>query len=77
MIRRALVAAAVAAVALVALPTAPAQAKACSIDYFCVTTYFSDAAHTTVVGSREEDCGGLVYVWGTRSSYVDIYRSPC
>ena len=77
MIRRALVATALATTALVALPTAPAQAAACKIDWFCVTTFFSDAAHTDVIGSREETCDGTLYVWGTRSSYVDIYRSRC
>ncbi|MFD1543914.1 DUF6289 family protein [Nonomuraea guangzhouensis] len=77
MIRRALAAAAVAATALVALPTAPAQAQPCAIDYHCITTYYSDAAHTTVIGVREEACDGTLYVWGGRSAYVDLYRSPC
>ncbi|MEU4232717.1 DUF6289 family protein [Nonomuraea sp. NPDC026600] len=77
MIRRALVAAAVAAAALVALPTAPAQAQACPINYHCITTYYSDSAHTTEIGLRDEACDGTLYVWGTRSIYVDLYWSPC
>ncbi|MEV6150379.1 DUF6289 family protein [Nonomuraea sp. NPDC052129] len=77
MIRRALVAAALATTALVALPAGPAQASACPVNYLCITTYYSDAAHTTEIGLREELCDGTLYVWGVRSNYSDYYRGPC
>jgi hypothetical protein len=54
-----------------------AQAAACPLGYECVTTYFSDAAHTTVVGGKVEYCDGDSNSWGTRTGYYDYYRSSC
>ncbi|GAA2834068.1 hypothetical protein GCM10020220_023780 [Nonomuraea rubra] len=58
MIRRALLAAALAAATLGVLPVAAANARACRIDHYCTTTYYSDAALTNAVGGKQEDCDG-------------------
>lgn len=77
MIRRVLVAAALAATALAITPTGPAQARACALGFYCITTYYSDNTHTTVVGSLGEDCIGNSYTWGVRSTYKDWNEYPC
>jgi len=61
----------------VVLAAAPAQAAACPLGYECVTTYYNDAAHTTVVGGKVEYCDGGSNSWGTRTGYYDYYRSSC
>jgi hypothetical protein len=55
----------------------PAQAAACRLGNECVTTYYSDAAHTTVVGGKVEYCDGGSDSWGSRTGYFDYYRSSC
>ena len=79
MVRRSLVVAAVGLLASagVVLGAAPAQAAACPLGNECVTTYYSDAAHTTVVGGKVEYCDGGANSWGTRTGYYDYYRSSC
>lgn len=77
MIRRALVGAAVGLLVSVGVTVAPAQASACPLGKECVTTYYNDAAHTTVVGGKVEYCDGGSNSWGTRTGYFDYYRSSC
>ncbi len=79
MMRRVLVAAALAASATVTavLPAAPAQARACTIGAYCYTTWYSNAAHTTAVGGKFEDCDGGVTMWGIRSGYVTFTETSC
>ncbi|MEV0237909.1 DUF6289 family protein [Nonomuraea sp. NPDC050786] len=77
MIRRALVAAAVAATALAALPAGPAQARACALGYQCVTTYYSDSTGTQVVGGRFEGCDGSFSEWGVRTVHKEWSETPC
>ncbi|MCG5219823.1 DUF6289 family protein [Streptosporangium soli] len=77
MIRRVLVAAALALTALAVIPSVPAQARACKIDYACYTAYYSDASHTTQVGGKSESCSGNVTTWGVRSGYLTFSESPC
>ncbi|MFI9593938.1 DUF6289 family protein [Nonomuraea sp. NPDC052265] len=55
----------------------PAQARACQIDYHCETYYYSDSAHTTLVGVKYENCVGDVTWVGTRGSYPEFYETPC
>ncbi|GAA2833885.1 DUF6289 family protein [Nonomuraea rubra] len=77
MIRRALLAAALAAATLGVLPVAAANARACRIDHYCTTTYYSDAALTNAVGGKQEDCDGTTRTWGVRGPYQTWYESPC
>ncbi len=79
MIRRILVASAVTAAAVIAviLPSSPAQASACPIRDECFTTFYSSSAHTTVVGSLAEFCGGGSSMTGVRSGYFVTSRSAC
>jgi hypothetical protein len=63
--------------AVAVLPAAPAQARACIIDHYCYTTWYSNAAHTSVVGELYEDCDGTRTSWGTRSGYVTFVEVPC
>jgi uncharacterized protein DUF6289 len=57
-------------------PTAGrAQAAACPLGFECVTTYYSDSTHTTVVGGKLEYCDGGSSSWGSRTGYLDHYRS--
>ncbi|MFC5834566.1 DUF6289 family protein [Nonomuraea insulae] len=77
MIRRALLATVLGLAAVTIVTTGPAQARACRIDYTCVTTFYSDSAHTTVVGEKYEDCAGNASMWGVRSGYLTFDESPC
>lgn len=79
MLRRSVGVAAVAllAAAGVTFAAAPAQANVCPLGDECVTTYYSDAAHTTVVGGKVEYCDGGSNSWGRRTSHIDYYRSSC
>ncbi|MFF5206926.1 DUF6289 family protein [Streptosporangium sp. NPDC000396] len=77
MIRRALLAATLAVTAFAVIPGAPAQARVCQLGYTCNTTYYSDSAHTTVVGGKYEDCDGNASTWGVRSGYLTFTEIPC
>ncbi|GAA4587981.1 hypothetical protein GCM10023194_38420 [Planotetraspora phitsanulokensis] len=77
MIRRALVAAALATTALVALPAGPAQARACPLGYACKSTYYSDNSYTQVVGVFGGTCDGSAYNWGVKTVYQDYVETPC
>jgi Family of unknown function (DUF6289) len=77
MIRRLTVAALVGG-AIIALPAAPAQAAPiCKADYYCTVTYYSTAAHTTVIGQHIIDCSGNSSMWGSISGYETVANSEC
>ncbi|MEU4510022.1 DUF6289 family protein [Nonomuraea wenchangensis] len=79
MIRRVLtplLATLLAAAAVTAATASPAQARACRIDHYCVTTFYSDGTYTTVVGELYEDCAGNRSMWGTRGIPVFV-ETPC
>jgi uncharacterized protein DUF6289 len=59
------------------LAATPAQAAACPLGFECVTTYYSDSTHTTAVGGKLEYCDGGSSSWGSRTGYLDYYRSAC
>jgi hypothetical protein len=64
--------------AIVALPTAPAQAAAaCKADYYCTVTFYSSAAHTTVIGQHIIDCAGDSSSWGSFSGYETVTNTEC
>ncbi|MFK3984054.1 DUF6289 family protein [Micromonospora sp. NPDC050397] len=77
MIRRVLLAAAIAVAALVVVPGTPAQARACKADHDCYTAFYSDSSHTTLVGALSESCDGTRSMWGRRSGYLTFSESPC
>jgi len=79
MLRRALTAAALATLAGAAalVPAAPAQARACTINFYCYTTFYSNASRTVVVGQKFEDCVGNMSMWGVRSPYLTFSENPC
>ncbi|MEV0143408.1 MULTISPECIES: DUF6289 family protein [unclassified Nonomuraea] len=71
---------AVVAVAIAALATVPAGAQAtpaCRAGYMCNSQYYSDSAHTTLVGVKTEFCSGEVSTWGRVTRYLDWSTSPC
>ncbi|WP_433443515.1 DUF6289 family protein [Nonomuraea sp. CA-141351] len=57
--------------------SSPAHARACMLDYHCETYYYSDSAHTTLVGIKYENCVGDVTWVGGRGSYPEFYETPC
>jgi len=79
MIRRVLVAAAmVASAVVVAVPTGSAQATGCGVRFDCVTWYYSDAAHTTVIGASSILCdNGGTQSWGSTSIYTSEQIATC
>jgi hypothetical protein len=77
MIRRALLAAVLATTAVTVVTTSPAQARACSLDYVCYTTYYSDNTYTTAVGGKFVNCDGAGSSWGTVTVYKDFVETPC
>ncbi len=79
MLRRAIVAAtlAISSTAIAVIPTTPAMARACRIDHFCYTDYYSDATHTTLVGGKFEDCDGEIRTWGRRTGSYTWSETPC
>jgi hypothetical protein len=79
MIRRVLLATAltVAAVGAVVAPATPALANACPLHNACETDYYSDQAHTTLVGGVFVDCQGVQETWGVRTGFLTSSREPC
>jgi hypothetical protein len=64
--------------AIFALPVVPAQAApVCKADYYCTVTYYSDAAHTTVIGQHTIDCAGTGSMWGSLSGYETVTNAEC
>lgn len=59
-------------VALVATPSATALP-----DYGYNTIFYSDATHTTVVGTESLTCNARHTLTGHRSDFYDIEEFPC
>ena len=66
-----------AAAMLAVIPAASASARACAAGSECYTTWYSNAAHTTVVGWMHEACDGTITTSGTRSGYVTFSQVSC
>jgi hypothetical protein len=77
MIRRALLATLLGLATVAAVGATPAYARACMLDYSCVTTWYSDNTYTTVVGAKYESCVGDSYMWGVRSGHPTFVETPC
>lgn len=59
------------------VPAAPAQARACTINHYCFTTWYSDASRTVVVGQKFEDCDGTMSMWGGYGPSVTFREYNC
>lgn len=78
MIRRALIAGALAAGIIGVIPSAPAQAKlGCGVVELCEWTYYPDPGYSNSVGQQIWECNGTFWQWGQQTSYVTFYESPC
>lgn len=40
-------------------------------------TYFSSATFTVIVGGSHTDCDGPSSMWGSRTAFFQIKRTPC
>jgi len=78
MITRVLIAAVLVIAPAVAL-AAPASAvtPTCGVTVQCTVTYYSNQAHTKVVGSRVTYCDGQVVSTGKTSDYASLQLSAC
>jgi hypothetical protein len=75
---RFLIAAAFVITPAVALATpASAVTPSCGKTVECTTTYYSNAAHTTVVGYRTINCDDQTTVWGKTSDYISFQLTGC
>ena len=77
MFRKLLILAAIIPACVLIVPASPAQARACQRFYHCITTYYSDPSHTTVVGRMTDDCRGESAFWGTRGNSLTFFEAPC
>ncbi|MFI5841578.1 DUF6289 family protein [Catenuloplanes sp. NPDC051500] len=77
LLRRTLIAAVLAVAAFLAVPGSPAQARVCQLGYTCDLYFYSDSAHTTLVGGIRTYCEGDTDSWGRRTSYQDFIETPC
>jgi Family of unknown function (DUF6289) len=77
MIRRLLIAAALAVAACLVVPGSPAQARACQIEYTCYLDFYSDSTHSTLVGGTLTYCDGSTQTWGRRTGYQEFSETPC
>jgi Family of unknown function (DUF6289) len=77
MVRRLVLAASLAAAGVV-LPMAPAQAiGSCGTRDSCTYLYYSDSAHTDLVGTIYVECNGTTSTWGTPRGYLVSEINPC
>lgn len=75
---RRLIIAALLGAGVIVVPAGPAQAAPiCKADYYCTVTFYSSAAHTTVIGQRIVDCAGNSSTWGQFSGFETVVNSEC
>jgi hypothetical protein len=80
MIRRALIAAILAAAGLVVPLFAASPANAipiCKAGYTCLYVYYSTPAHTTEIGYLDIPCSGTPTSWGETSGYFTFSEAEC
>ena len=58
-------------------PLAYRQAPMCPLGITCGNSFFSDAAHTNLVGGASTDCEGHVTYWGSQIGYLQYWEAPC
>lgn len=77
MIRRAIVAAALAGAAVL-VPATPAQALyPCPAGNYCLHTWYTDSSQTQVRGGYSVNCEGTPYRWGVQQGYLVFSARPC
>ena len=77
MVRRLLVAAALAGAAVL-VPAAPAQALfPCPSGSACLHTWYTDSSRTQVRGGYSVNCEGTPYRWGVQQGYLVFSTEPC
>ncbi len=77
MIRRVLIAAALAGAAIV-VPATPAQALyPCAAGNYCLHTWYTDNTRTKVNGVYSVNCEGTQYRSGTLQGYLVFSARPC
>jgi hypothetical protein len=77
-IRRLLISAAAATLAAVALSPVSAQAwPMCPDGYDCEYNWWSDAAHTAIVGWMVVDCDGNSTSDGRHTSFLEFHQFRC
>ena len=74
-LRRTVLAAFVFAALALALVASAPQPVSAAPQGLC--TYWSDAAHSQVVGQRGKDCCGNPVSWGTTSAFVFCHQEYC
>lgn len=72
-----LVAASAMAVAGTVFVAPTASARACLYNYYCAQVFYSDAAHSEVVGRVITYCDGTEKSYGTWSAYSTRSEAPC
>lgn len=78
MLRRVLVAVALAIGVTAMIPSSPAQALfPCPAGNMCLHTWYADAAHTIWKGSYSINCDGVPLRLGTQSGYLVFTKGPC
>lgn len=66
--------------AAIAVPVAAPTAQAypiCKANYQCIDWYYSNAQHTTLVGSTYHYCDGTTSTVGEITGYVRVEQDAC
>ena len=78
MVRRILLALALAAGVTVVIPSSPAHALyPCPANYLCLHTWYADSAHTIWNGSYSINCEGTPLRLGRQVGYLVYIQGPC
>lgn len=79
MIRRALLSTLALSAATIGVTVAatPAQAVYCQPIYTCVSHFYNNAAHTTLVGQKGFHCGAIPFQWGQATQYTTYTITDC
>jgi len=72
------VAAAAVAVGAILVPSVPAQAYSqCPANTECGWLFYSDSAHTNLVGGHTTNCQGVLQTWGVQQGYSQYIQNGC
>ncbi|GAA2357745.1 hypothetical protein Cme02nite_33570 [Catellatospora methionotrophica] len=78
MVRRLMIAAAVAALGFGIAPASPALAYGqCAANTKCGWLYYADAARTQLQGGHTTNCQGVVLDWGIKAGYSTYLVEGC
>lgn len=62
---------------LMVVPGFLQQTAFAELEFATVTTYYSNSAHTTVVGTRTITCFAKVFMTGTMSEFFTVQQFKC